>query len=239
MSARARHGGAPAARGAGLRRARGAGGRARGRGDRGDRRRRCGRGRGRRDRPGRGLRGLGAGGARIGAAERVHAELPFAFTLATGGGRSLLIDGIVDVHAREGHAVLVVDYKSDRLEGGEPAERVEGAYAIQQLVYALAALRSGAARAEVAYCFLERPDDPVAPRLSRGGRPGARGRAARAHRRACPRAASSPPPSRTAACAPTAPGGRRCAAGTRTARWPTGRSGRTRATACGMTLGAG
>ncbi|HEX5910255.1 MAG TPA: UvrD-helicase domain-containing protein, partial [Thermoleophilaceae bacterium] len=98
---------------------------------------------------------------RIGAAERVHAELPFAFTLDTGGGRSLLVDGIVDVHAREGDAVLVVDYKSDRLEGAEPAERVEGAYAIQQLVYALAALRSGAARAEVAYCFLERPDDPV------------------------------------------------------------------------------
>ena len=98
---------------------------------------------------------------RIGAAERVHAELPFAFTLDTGGGRSLLIDGIVDVHAREGSGVLVVDYKSDRLDGGEPADRVEGAYAIQRLVYALAALRSGAARAEVAYCFLERPDDPV------------------------------------------------------------------------------
>ena len=57
--------------------------------------------------------------------------------------------------------MLVVDYKSDRLDGGEPADRVEGAYAIQRLVYALAALRSGAARAEVAYCFLERPDEPV------------------------------------------------------------------------------
>jgi len=99
---------------------------------------------------------------RIGAAARVHAELPFAFTLDTGGGRSLLIDGIVDVHAREAHGgVLVVDYKSDRLEGAEPNDRVEGAYAIQRLVYALAALRSGAARAEVAYCFLERPDEPV------------------------------------------------------------------------------
>ncbi len=100
--------------------------------------------------------------ARIGAAARVHAELPFAFTLDTGGGRSLLIDGIVDVHAREqGDGILVVDYKSDRLDGAEPADRVEGAYSIQRLVYALAALRSGADRAEVAYCFLERPDDPV------------------------------------------------------------------------------
>ena len=73
---------------------------------------------------------------RIGAADSVHAELPFAFTLDTGGGRSLLVDGIVDVHAREDDAVLVVDYKSDRLEGAEPAERIEEAYGTQRLVYA-------------------------------------------------------------------------------------------------------
>ena len=157
-----RHGGAPAARGAGLRRARGA--------RRDERVAEVIEAIGAQVRPDdvADVRGLVEGfvgsalAARIGAAERVHAELPFAFTLDTGGGRSLLIDGIVDVHARESERVLVVDYKSDRLEGAEPAERVEGAYAIQRLVYALAALRSGAARAEVAYCFLERPDDPVA-----------------------------------------------------------------------------
>jgi ATP-dependent helicase/nuclease subunit A len=109
--------------------------------------------------------------ARIGAADRVHAELPFAFTLDTGAGRSLLIDGIVDVHARTGDDVLVVDYKSDRLEGAEPAERIEAAYAIQRLVYALAALRSGAARAEVAYCFLERADEPVTAIYEAGDEP--------------------------------------------------------------------
>ena len=53
--------------------------------------------------------------------------------------------------------VLIVDYKSDRLEGAEPADVVERQYATQRLVYALAALRDGAPRAEVAYCFLERP----------------------------------------------------------------------------------
>ena len=143
---------------------------------------------------------------------RVHAELPFAFTLDTGGGRSLLVDGIVDVHARgrkphhEGDGVLVVDYKSDRLEGAEPAERVEEAYAIQRLVYALAALRSGAARAEVAYCFLERPDEPVTRHL-RGRRRPARWRPSCASSPpAWPRAVSSPRPTRTAACAPTVPG---------------------------------
>ena len=57
--------------------------------------------------------------------------------------------------------MLIVDYKSDRLEGAEPADVVERQYATQRLVYALAALRDGAPRAEVAYCFLERPGEPV------------------------------------------------------------------------------
>ncbi|MGI8750287.1 MAG: UvrD-helicase domain-containing protein [Thermoleophilaceae bacterium] len=100
---------------------------------------------------------------RIAGAARVRAELPFAFTLNTGGGRSLLIDGIVDVHAQEDDGtVLVVDYKTDRLDGADPADRLAGSYSTQQLVYALAALRSGAPRAEVVYSFLERPAEPVA-----------------------------------------------------------------------------
>jgi len=100
--------------------------------------------------------------ARIGAAERVKAELPFAFRLQTREQRSLLIDGVVDVHATEvDGTLLVVDYKTDRLEGADPADRVAGAYSTQQLVYALAALRSGVVRAEVVYSFLERPGEPV------------------------------------------------------------------------------
>jgi ATP-dependent helicase/nuclease subunit A len=57
--------------------------------------------------------------------------------------------------------VLIVDYKSDRLEGAAPAEVVERDYATQRIVYALAGLRDGAPRVEVAYCFLERPGEPV------------------------------------------------------------------------------
>jgi ATP-dependent helicase/nuclease subunit A len=100
---------------------------------------------------------------RIAAADRVRVELPFAFELTpdTAGGRSLLVNGIVDVHAAEPDRTLIVDYKSDRLEGRDPAEVVESGYTIQRLVYALAALRSGAPRVEVAYLFLERPADPV------------------------------------------------------------------------------
>jgi hypothetical protein len=42
-----------------------------------------------------------------------------------------------------------------------PAEALEGDYALQRLVYALAAFRAGAEAVEVAYVFLERPDEPV------------------------------------------------------------------------------
>jgi ATP-dependent helicase/nuclease subunit A len=98
---------------------------------------------------------------RIARAERVRTELPFAFTL-TPGGRSLLVNGVVDVHAAEPGGLLVVDYKSDALEGREPAEVTAADYSTQRLVYALAALRSGAAAVEVVHCFLERPEAPAA-----------------------------------------------------------------------------
>jgi ATP-dependent helicase/nuclease subunit A len=101
---------------------------------------------------------------RIARAGRVRTELGFAFTLTPpgAGGRSVLVNGVVDVHAAEaGEGLLVVDYKSDALEGRDPEELTAEAYATQRLVYALAALRGGAARAEVVHCFLERPDQPA------------------------------------------------------------------------------
>jgi ATP-dependent helicase/nuclease subunit A len=102
--------------------------------------------------------------ARLAAAERVRVELPFAFELQPEAdlGRTLLVNGFVDVHAVEPDRTLIVDYKTNRLEGAEPAAVVESDYTIQRTVYALAALRAGAPRAEVSYLFLERPDDPVA-----------------------------------------------------------------------------
>jgi ATP-dependent helicase/nuclease subunit A len=100
---------------------------------------------------------------RLARARRLRTELPFAFTLAPpgAGGRSLLVGGVVDVHATEEGGTLVVDWKSDPLDGRDPAELVEEAYLTQRLIYALAALRSGADRVEVAHCFLERPDAPA------------------------------------------------------------------------------
>ena len=98
--------------------------------------------------------------ARLAAAGAVRREGAFAFALGAEGAGPL-VNGFVDVLARESDRALVVDYKTDRLEGSSPAELVEAGYGTQRAVYALAALREGAAEVEVAYCFLERPLEPV------------------------------------------------------------------------------
>jgi ATP-dependent helicase/nuclease subunit A len=101
---------------------------------------------------------------RIARARRVRTELPFAYTIEPpgAGGRSLLVNGVVDVHAAEDGGLLVVDYKSDALEGREPAELTADHYSTQRLVYALACLRAGNPRVDVVHCFLEQPDRPAA-----------------------------------------------------------------------------
>lgn len=96
---------------------------------------------------------------RIARARAVHREHGFSVALG-----DTLLTGIVDVLAHErGGTQLVVDYKTDGLDPGtDVAAYVEERYGIQQRVYALAALRGGAARVEVAYAFLERPREPIA-----------------------------------------------------------------------------
>jgi hypothetical protein len=107
---------------------------------------------------------------RLAAAAPVRSELPFAFTLRPHGasGASLLVNGVVDVHALErgSESVLVVDYKSDPVEGLDLAAICEEKYGTQRLIYALAALRSGAPSAEVVHVFLERPAEPVSAAYS-------------------------------------------------------------------------
>src|SRR5207237_6555643 len=102
--------------------------------------------------------------ARIAAAADVRREERFSFLLEPAG---VPVMGILDVVAREGDRVLVVDYKSDRLEAAMPAAVVERAYGVQRLVYALAALAAGAVEVEVLHVFLERPDEPVSARFGR------------------------------------------------------------------------
>jgi hypothetical protein len=99
----------------------------------------------------------------VAAGLRVRRELTFAFELepATAAPQAILVNGVVDVHVEEPDGVLVVDYKTDPLDGADPGPIVALRYTTQRLVYALAALRSGAPRVDVAYAFLEAPAAPV------------------------------------------------------------------------------
>ena len=96
--------------------------------------------------------------ARVANARTVHRERAFSLPLG-----ATLLTGVVDVLAEEADGrALVVDYKSDAVAGEDLAAYVDRDYAVQRAAYALAALRAGFARVEVAYAFLERPSEPVA-----------------------------------------------------------------------------
>src|SRR5262249_46292393 len=86
------------------------------------------------------------------------AQVERSFTFEHDG---VLLHGRLDVLWRAGSRALVVDYKSNALEDAEPAAIVDADYRTQRLVYALACLRDGASEVEVAYQFLERPEDVV------------------------------------------------------------------------------
>ena len=109
----------------------------------------------------------GLGGARV--------ERPFAFELD-----GVLLNGRLDVLWREGSRALVLDYKTNVLDGRLPGDVVESEYRAQRLVYALACFRAGADEVEIVYQFLDAPDDVVSavvhPRRRRGARARARGR---------------------------------------------------------------
>jgi ATP-dependent exoDNAse (exonuclease V) beta subunit len=95
--------------------------------------------------------------AEIAAATRVRAEVP----ILLGAGGTVLRGSIDLLVERDGAPPLVVDYKTDRLRGEDPAARASH-YEVQRSIYALAAKESlGASEVEVAYVFLERADAPV------------------------------------------------------------------------------
>jgi hypothetical protein len=86
---------------------------------------------------------------------RVSAEVPFVLSI----GDTMLRGSIDLLVERPDGSVLVVDYKSDRLEDREPVEAA-ARYEVQRDLYALAASSRGAP-VETSYVFLERADDPV------------------------------------------------------------------------------
>jgi ATP-dependent helicase/nuclease subunit A len=87
----------------------------------------------------------------------VRAEVP----LLLGVGGTVLRGSIDLLVERQGTSPLVIDYKADRLGGDSPANRA-GHYETQRDIYALAVAEARkTAEVEVAYVFLEQPDDPL------------------------------------------------------------------------------
>jgi ATP-dependent helicase/nuclease subunit A len=97
-------------------------------------------------------------------------EVPFVLSL----GQTLVRGSIDLLVERPDGSVLVVDYKTDRLNGRDPAETVSR-YSVQRDLYALAAATRGAP-VETAYVFLERPDPPVRESFGEAELESARGR---------------------------------------------------------------
>ena len=114
---------------------------------------------------------------RLAAASDLRREQRFAFPLA-----GTLVTGTFDVLATEPDGqLLVLDYKSDRLDGASPEATVAAGYEIQRLIYAIAALRIDTARAvEVVHLFLQAPADPACARFEHADLPGLEQRLAQA-----------------------------------------------------------
>ncbi|HET9121697.1 MAG TPA: UvrD-helicase domain-containing protein, partial [Solirubrobacterales bacterium] len=101
---------------------------------------------------------------------RVSPEVPFVLSID-----GTLIRGSIDLLVqRADGSVLVVDYKTDRLQGRDPADTV-ARYSIQRDLYALAAAARGTP-VETAYVFLERPEQPVCQSFGETELEAARGR---------------------------------------------------------------
>jgi ATP-dependent helicase/nuclease subunit A len=100
--------------------------------------------------------------ARIAGLEGARQEQGFSFE-----HDGVLLHGFLDVYHGSGRSAFVLDYKTNAVGEESPQEIVEREYRLQRLVYALACLRAGADEVEVAYQFLERPDEVVSTTYTR------------------------------------------------------------------------
>jgi len=114
-------------------------------------------------------------------AERVRdvpsrAEVPLLVEVA-----DTVLRGSIDLLVeRPGSPPLIVDYKTDRLGDSSPAERAAH-YSIQRDIYAFTVAEArDATEVEVAYVFLERPDEPAVDLLDQAAIASGRERIARA-----------------------------------------------------------
>jgi ATP-dependent helicase/nuclease subunit A len=93
--------------------------------------------------------------ARLAQLDGVRREQGFAFA-----HDGVVLHGFIDV-LHLGERALVVDFKTNLLDGREPDAVANEEYRVQRLVYALACFRAGAEEVEVVYQFLEEPDRPA------------------------------------------------------------------------------
>jgi ATP-dependent exoDNAse (exonuclease V) beta subunit len=92
--------------------------------------------------------------------ERSRAEVPLLIEVA-----GTVLRGSIDLLVEEdGAPPLIVDYKTDRVDG-TPLAELAARYEIQQAIYGLAVTEAKKERkVELAYVFLERPEEPVVAR---------------------------------------------------------------------------
>ena len=96
-----------------------------------------------------------------------RSEVGFAFDVD-----GVLLRGRFDVFGRFGDGtVLIVDFKTNRLGERVAQDVMDTSYAEQVTTYALAALRSGAPAAEVAYAFLENAEAVAVRRFTAADAP--------------------------------------------------------------------
>ena len=100
---------------------------------------------------------------RVRGAESCRVEVPLLVEVA-----GTVLRGSIDLLVEQGdEPPLIVDYKTDSVGESAPEELVLR-YEVQQAIYALAVAEArGAEEVELAYVFLERPEEPV---LARWGR---------------------------------------------------------------------
>ena len=95
--------------------------------------------------------------SRIRDARSSRAELPLLIEVS-----ETVLRGSIDLLVEEdGAPPLIVDYKTDRVDGSD-VSALTARYEIQQAIYALAVAEAReATEVELAYVFLERPEEPV------------------------------------------------------------------------------
>jgi ATP-dependent exoDNAse (exonuclease V) beta subunit len=93
-----------------------------------------------------------------------RAEVPLLIEVA-----DTVLRGSIDLLVeRDGEPPLIVDYKTDRVDGTPPRELV-ARYETQQAIYALAVAEArGVEEVELAYIFLEHPEEPFIARWGVG-----------------------------------------------------------------------